>query len=952
MKQEFCPLCGNVLQKEDRYCRQCGTMRYSLQETRRLVAEAKKGDQAASTRLYEMTSKKYYAVVWQMMGGRRSSDEALDVLQDSYIKIFQHMDTLREPENFVAWGKQIVIHTALNYLRKDEPVYVDSDAELDLASPEENLSEEMNPEAVYDNKETSRLVREILNELPEVQRICIYLFYMQDYSVHEIAEELNVSENTVKSRLNYGRKKIKERVLDLEKRGTKLYSMMPFIFFLWAYREYLEASETELSVPQTFSEELFSSLKDAGNGAEYKDTNSDTGDDADFNAGDNSLSGADGGSQPAAKNGDAKSGASSGGSAEKSGAEAAVKKAGFDGTQKAVADGAGKALAGSVIKVRIGLLAVGLAAGIGALGYFGGDRLSSKAADTAENTETEETAEPEAQKQAETGTDMAADESETSETAQAETAESDEASSEEKTETVEETKNGETEETVLDAIARMNYQYIGNTSYSVVYQGGSTQTENAGLNQDAPTGVVSYKEDDFDGDGENELLLIMLTPCERRLTKSSYMDSTVAVGICEKENGRWEIKQTVSEYTTTDGYTVSLYSIGEYIPCAVAYSVPGDAGKDIIFTLPVNGSFSADTFKDIAVITYRDGILTANDYEIGWDETETANYMAAAQRVETGDTELLCKVYVPELYDNSGEIIQEVYSQLTMGGGSVSATIQCDDYVGGTAAEAATAQTESAELPESLQNKTSYAEFYEAYIKENNMEDMSSFSGALEIPFTSDYLLAAAQYDLDGDGSEELIIVRTVAAEMSDGWNDSGSTWAEVYKMENGVVESAGKQDIGYSIDFHVALSGLRVYIYTFNQKTYLMFYNNYTGSAGGSGTQCILCSYEGGALNYETDMSGYKGSFYIGNAEIANTRGNDGEDGAYASLQSALDPYGLAVNDLWDWPQPPEDRICILNCDTRTRENAENYDYTLTANGTNDFTGHTADQNFVSEYA
>lgn len=59
------------------------------------------------------------------------------------------------------------------------------------------------------------------------------MFYYEEMSVKDIAQTLGVSENTVKSRLSYGRRKIKEQVLDLEKRGTKLYSVAPFVFFLY-----------------------------------------------------------------------------------------------------------------------------------------------------------------------------------------------------------------------------------------------------------------------------------------------------------------------------------------------------------------------------------------------------------------------------------------------------------------------------------------------------------------------------------------------------------------------------------------------------------------------------------------------------------------------------------------------------------------------------------------------
>ena len=84
-----------------------------------------------------------------------------------------------------------------------------------------------------DQQEAKRLVMEILDHLPEDQRVVIGMFYYEEMSVKDIAQTLGVSENTVKSRLSYGRRKIKEQVLDLEKRGTKLYSVAPFVFFLY-----------------------------------------------------------------------------------------------------------------------------------------------------------------------------------------------------------------------------------------------------------------------------------------------------------------------------------------------------------------------------------------------------------------------------------------------------------------------------------------------------------------------------------------------------------------------------------------------------------------------------------------------------------------------------------------------------------------------------------------------
>lgn len=96
-----------------------------------------------------------------------------------------------------------------------------------------------------DRQETERLIDEILNDLPEEQRAVISMFYYEQQSVEEIAAELGVSKNTVKSRLNYGRKKVESEVRALEKKGTKLYGLAPIPFLLLLFRQ-MEAQAAEL----------------------------------------------------------------------------------------------------------------------------------------------------------------------------------------------------------------------------------------------------------------------------------------------------------------------------------------------------------------------------------------------------------------------------------------------------------------------------------------------------------------------------------------------------------------------------------------------------------------------------------------------------------------------------------------------------------------------------------
>ena len=209
--------------------------------TSKLIRKASAGDQDAITELYELTYSSVYKTVKSMIA---DEDTVLDIVQDSFIKGFQSLDQLDAPENFRAWMKRIATNKAKDHLKKKKPILF-----TDMASED---GEEIDfrddcldhcPEEVLDRKETARLMQEILATLSEDQRLVIGMFYYEEMSVREIAETLGCSENTVKSRLNYGRKKVEVKVKELEKRGTKLYSLAPLPFLLWLFRMDAEAAE-------------------------------------------------------------------------------------------------------------------------------------------------------------------------------------------------------------------------------------------------------------------------------------------------------------------------------------------------------------------------------------------------------------------------------------------------------------------------------------------------------------------------------------------------------------------------------------------------------------------------------------------------------------------------------------------------------------------------------------
>lgn len=227
-----CYKCKKAVDDSVSQCPKCGAL---LTFTSELIQRAIQHDQAAIEQLYNMTNDNVYYSIKTML---KNEDVVMDLMQDTYVKAFSSLSQLKEPAAFRGWIKRIAHNKTVDYLRKAKPVMfsemvsADSDEMLDF---KDERTASM-PEAVMDQKETSRLIGEILNTLPDDQRAAVGLFYYDGMSVKEISEVLAVSENTVKSRLNYARKKIEVEVKNLEKKGTKLYNLAPIPFLLWLFK--------------------------------------------------------------------------------------------------------------------------------------------------------------------------------------------------------------------------------------------------------------------------------------------------------------------------------------------------------------------------------------------------------------------------------------------------------------------------------------------------------------------------------------------------------------------------------------------------------------------------------------------------------------------------------------------------------------------------------------------
>ena len=261
----FCEKCGKELPADARFCEHCGN---PVTREESLLDRAKRQDQAALAEIYEQTSGAVYRVLKVLI--KNDEDTVQDLLQDTYVKAFTRLDQLQDESKLLPWLKTIANNSAKDWLKKCKPVLFtamagnEGNEETEALSFEENIEADRideNPELAMDEKEVRRLVMEILNQLPEDQRVVLGMFYYEDMSVKESASILEVSDNTVKSRLNYGRKKVKELVLDLEKKGTKLYNVAPFTFFVYLLYRLGKSTSVEAAELDTLQTALHTALQ-------------------------------------------------------------------------------------------------------------------------------------------------------------------------------------------------------------------------------------------------------------------------------------------------------------------------------------------------------------------------------------------------------------------------------------------------------------------------------------------------------------------------------------------------------------------------------------------------------------------------------------------------------------------------------------------------------------------
>ena len=200
-----------------------------------LVQQAQSGSSDAMSALFSEYRNTVYTIAMRETKNRVLAD---DIVQETFIEVIQKIGDLEEPRAFPSWLKTVAYHQCTRYYRKKETLHETGAFENDDGFSAFDTLEERNasfiPDEALDQKEFKDTILSLIDDLPDVQRSALHMFYFEELPLKVIAEVQGVSVNTANTRLNRGRKAMKGSIEQYEKKhGIRLHTIVFFPFFKW-----------------------------------------------------------------------------------------------------------------------------------------------------------------------------------------------------------------------------------------------------------------------------------------------------------------------------------------------------------------------------------------------------------------------------------------------------------------------------------------------------------------------------------------------------------------------------------------------------------------------------------------------------------------------------------------------------------------------------------------------
>jgi len=179
------------------------------------IKQVLKGDQNAYGEIVELYKDKIFQLCYRMLGNRH---EAEDVAQEAFIRAYINIQSFNQGKKFSSWIYRIATNLCIDRIRKKKPDYF-LDAEVPgtegLTMYSQVASDSILPEDKLVRMELQETVQKEISKLPEKYRVVIVLKYMEELSLNEISEILDIPLGTVKTRIHRGRETLRQQLRNL-----------------------------------------------------------------------------------------------------------------------------------------------------------------------------------------------------------------------------------------------------------------------------------------------------------------------------------------------------------------------------------------------------------------------------------------------------------------------------------------------------------------------------------------------------------------------------------------------------------------------------------------------------------------------------------------------------------------------------------------------------------------
>ena len=182
----------------------------------RLVEKARQGKRQAFGKLIRKYQDKVLYLVFDIVG---NYEDARDVAQEVFVKVFDKLNTFEQRANFSSWLYRIAVNLSIDFARKKER---HSDYSIDINSQEQNIEKNIStiqsnkPENILENKEMSNQIDSAIKNLSDNQRIAVVLRYYHEMKIKLIAQVMECNENTVRVHLFRAMQKLSQDLVGLQ----------------------------------------------------------------------------------------------------------------------------------------------------------------------------------------------------------------------------------------------------------------------------------------------------------------------------------------------------------------------------------------------------------------------------------------------------------------------------------------------------------------------------------------------------------------------------------------------------------------------------------------------------------------------------------------------------------------------------------------------------------------